>query len=429
MAWTDDASRTPRATATTPRRHLQPDHAGQGEAAELRDAAEVHLLPLGAAGGLGQPERLPDLRPARNGHRARAPPDHRPRPAPVREPAGRAAARLRGQHADRHRHRGLRAVRREPPEGDRGRHRHPLRHRGEAPVRRHPGRRCRRAAPRRWAFEQSKALWEHLKDAGYVDAKGKVQDTLRKALKDGTLHLPEAVPGPASAGARRSSASWPASWRSRTPTSARQVKTRQAVLHSEEFKALWDRIKHKTTYRVQFDNEKLIAELHPRPSHDAPPITKTRLQWRKADLAIGKAGVEATETATAAPVVLDESDIELPDLLTDLQDRTQLTRRSLVRILTGSGRLDDFKRNPQQFIELAAEVDQPHQAPGPGGRHQVPAARRRALLRPGAVRAGGADRLPEEHAGRDTSRSTSTSSTIRGVETHLRRADWRRTRR
>ena len=48
--------------------------------------------------------------------------------------------------------------------------------------------------------------------------------------------------------------------------------------------------------------------------------------------------------------------IELPDLLTDLQDKTQLTRRSLVRILTESSRLDDFKRNPQQFIELAAEA-------------------------------------------------------------------------
>ena len=49
-------------------------------------------------------------------------------------------------------------------------------------------------------------------------------------------------------------------------------------------------------------------------------------------------------------------DIELPDLLTDLQDKTQLTRRSIARILTNSGRLDDFKRNPQQFIELAAEA-------------------------------------------------------------------------
>lgn len=89
---------------------------------------------------------------------------------------------------------------------------------------------------------------------------------------------------------------------------------------------------------------------------DGPPIARTRLQWRKADIAIGKAGVEATERAGAATVVLEEADIELPDLLTDLQDRTQLTRRTIQRILVGSGRLDDFRRNPQQFIELAAEA-------------------------------------------------------------------------
>jgi type III restriction enzyme len=57
----------------------------------------------------------------------------------------------------------------------------------------------------------------------------------------------------------------------------------------------------------------------------------------------------------AAPIIIEEMDIELPDLLTDLQDKTQLTRRSLARILTASNRLDDFKRNPQQFIELADE--------------------------------------------------------------------------
>ena len=133
------------------------------------------------------------------------------------------------------------------------------------------------------------------------------------------------------------------------------MKTRQAVLHSAEFKALWDRIKHRTTYRVQFDNEGLIQKCA-EAIKGAPPISKTRLQWRMADISIGRAGVEATETATAAPVVLDEHDIELPDVLTDLQDKTQLTRRSIARILTNSGRLDDFKRNPQQFIELTAEA-------------------------------------------------------------------------
>ena len=55
-------------------------------------------------------------------------------------------------------------------------------------------------------------------------------------------------------------------------------------------------------------------------------------------------------------MVLDEADIELPDVLTELQDRTQLTRRSIHSILTGSGRLDDFRRNPQQFVELAEQA-------------------------------------------------------------------------
>ena len=69
-----------------------------------------------------------------------------------------------------------------------------------------------------------------------------------------------------------------------------------------------------------------------------------------------KAGVEATETFGAATVTLNEAEIELPDVLTDLQDRTQLTRRSIHRILCESGRLEDFKRNPQQFIDLADQV-------------------------------------------------------------------------
>ena len=202
--------------------------------------------------------------------------------------------------------------------------------------------------------EQSKALWEHLKAAGHIDTKGKVQDSLKKALKDGKLEVPEAFTAQLdqiTAVLKKAAGRLEI----KNADERRQVRPRQAVLHSAEFKALWDRIKHKTTYRLYFDNEKLV-ESCTRALENAPPIAKTRLQWRKANIAIGKAGVEATERNGAATVVLDEGDIELPDLLTDLQDRTQLTRRSIQRMLSASGRLDDFKRNPQQFIELAAEA-------------------------------------------------------------------------
>ena len=203
-------------------------------------------------------------------------------------------------------------------------------------------------------FEESKSLWHHLKAQGYVDAKGKVQDTLRTALKEGKIELPEKF-APQLSQITDILRKLAGRLEIKNADDRVPIKTRQAVLESEGFKALWNRIKHKTTYRVDFDNEKLIVDCA-KSLKDGAPIAKTRVQIRKADLAIGKAGVTAKETGAAAPVTLDETDIELPDLLTDLQDKTHLTRRSIVRILKESGRLDDFKRNPQDFIELAAET-------------------------------------------------------------------------
>jgi type III restriction enzyme len=203
-------------------------------------------------------------------------------------------------------------------------------------------------------IDHSKQLWEYLKTEKFLNAQGKVQAELRVALKNDTLTLPEPFTAqlPQVKEILRKLAG---RLEIKNADERRQVKSRQAVLHGADFKALWDRIKHKTTYRVQFDNEALLTNCI-KALAEAPPIAKTRLQWRKAAIAIGRSGVDATEKSAAAPVTLDESDIELPDILTDLEAKTQLTRRSIYRILVDSKRLDDFKRNPQQFIELAAEI-------------------------------------------------------------------------
>lgn len=199
----------------------------------------------------------------------------------------------------------------------------------------------------------SEAIWAHLREAGYVDGNGKVQDSLRTALKTGTLQLPDTFKEqlPQVQEILRKLAG---KLEVKNADERITIKTRQAILKGDGFKALWDRIKHKTTYRVQFDNEMLIKECV-NAIKEGPSITKTRVHVRKADLAIGRSGVSAELTNAGMPIIINESDIELPDLLTDLQDKTQLTRRSIVRILTESGRLEDFKRNPQQYIELVTE--------------------------------------------------------------------------
>ena len=203
-------------------------------------------------------------------------------------------------------------------------------------------------------FAESQALWGHLKETGLIDAKGRVQESLKKALKDGSFTVPGKFEPllPQITEILRKAAG---RLEIKNADERRPVPLRKEVYLSPEFKELWDRIKHKTTYRVQFDNEKLIGTCIDA-LRKAPPVAKTKLQWRKADIAIGKAGVEATEREGAATVTLEEGDIELPDLLTDLQDRTQLTRRTIHRVLRDCDRLDDFKRNPQQFIETAASA-------------------------------------------------------------------------
>ena len=204
-----------------------------------------------------------------------------------------------------------------------------------------------------FGFDKSRILYDHLRAEDYIDATGRMQDSLRQAIKDDSFAVPYEFT------AQRASIisilrKLAGRLEIRNADERQTVHPHQAVLSSVEFKALWERIKSKTTYRVAFDNESLLMECV-KALQDAQQISKTRLQWRKANIAIGQAGVEATETTGSATIVLDEVDIELPDLLTELQDRTQLTRRSIHQILIASGRLNDFKRNPQQFIELAAQ--------------------------------------------------------------------------
>ena len=207
--------------------------------------------------------------------------------------------------------------------------------------------------------ELSRVLWNHLHAQGYVDAQGKVLDRLKDALRQSALVLPEAfemLRAPIVATLRKLSGRFAVrNADERRAIALRRDASGKAVVFGEDFRALWDRIRHRTVYRVEFDNAKLVRDCAAA-LHDAPDIARARLQWRKAEIDIGKAGIEAIEVAGAGTVLLDEGELPLPDLLTELQDRTQLTRRSLATIPADSGRLEDFRVNPQQFIAVAADA-------------------------------------------------------------------------
>ncbi|WP_232420151.1 DEAD/DEAH box helicase family protein [Nitrosococcus watsonii] len=215
--------------------------------------------------------------------------------------------------------------------------------------------------------EQSEKIWQFLKDQQFVDAKGKVQDSLRAVLKDGNFELPEGIKQELVKDHGEEQADIIASdiqgvlrklagkLDIKNADDRKIIRTREAVLESDDFRLLWERIKYKTTYRVEFDNLKLLNDCAVA-IRNCPPITKTRAQFRKADIAIGKGGVGVQETSASGYTTIHENDIELPDIITDLQDKTQLTRKSIVQILRQSRSLQDFLRNPQQFIDYCAEA-------------------------------------------------------------------------
>ena len=202
---------------------------------------------------------------------------------------------------------------------------------------------------------RSEYLWNYLRKQGYMDHQGKVSDSLRTALREETVNLPDDFES-AREDIIKLLKKATGRIQIRDASERRRLNPREAVLNSEEFRALWDRISRKTTYRVRFNNDALIEECA-NALRDAPSIPRSRIQWHTAGISIETAGVQPRLLERGSQIsVQHEDDIDLPDLLTELQDRTQLTRKSIQRILLDSERLDDFTNNPQRFIETASEA-------------------------------------------------------------------------
>src|SRR5262249_25670589 len=137
-----------------------------------------------------------------------------------------------------------------------------------------------------------------------------------------------------------------------------QVNLNKKVYLSSEFKDLWDRIKYRTTFQVEFDPGTLIQKCADEIAKTVV-IGKARFVVTKSAVAITRGGVSAEEVDGSGRVLTYEAaDYDLPDIVTFLQNDTHLTRRSIVEILRRCGRLDHFERNPQRFIEAATAVIQ-----------------------------------------------------------------------
>lgn len=129
---------------------------------------------------------------------------------------------------------------------------------------------------------------------------------------------------------------------------------KKEVQLSPEFQALWDHIKPRTTFRVEFDTEKLVQRAVDR-IREMPTIEAPHIVVAAGQLDVKRGGVE-TRQVSAARERARWNVGPLPDLLAYLQNETELTRSTLARILKESGRLSDLFIDPQKFLDGVAAV-------------------------------------------------------------------------
>ena len=132
----------------------------------------------------------------------------------------------------------------------------------------------------------------------------------------------------------------------------RELRFRKEVQLSPDFQELWERIKHRTRYRVTFDTAELIDRALSR-IRRIDPIRPPRVATTVVEVDISEAGVSA-DRLLATRVRAVKSVKVLPDILAFLQKETELTRHTLAEILGRSGRLAEFKVNPQAFMAAVA---------------------------------------------------------------------------
>lgn len=197
-------------------------------------------------------------------------------------------------------------------------------------------------------FAGSKSIWEELIKRSFLDEHGRLSAEYRPDIKGFTLgQAPDFF--------------WPEQeiirimGNSKVDRFVKQQRQRTArtlnkqLYVSQEFDEFWRTISQRTTYRVTLDTEAVTKEAVTKIKSEQP-IQPLRVQVTKAGVKLVRGGTQTTETSSRSAEL--NTTYQLPDIVTELQEVTSLTRKTLIDILIRSGKLSEFISNPNDFISM-----------------------------------------------------------------------------
>ncbi|MBU4486347.1 MAG: DEAD/DEAH box helicase, partial [Candidatus Delongbacteria bacterium] len=129
-----------------------------------------------------------------------------------------------------------------------------------------------------------------------------------------------------------------------------KVHYRKGFEADPKFLDIWERIKRKTTYRVNYSTKELIEKssniIRVMPKIEPPSIRST-----KVELTMSKKGIDTSYVSDRKRIY--NMNFPIPDVLGYIQQRTELTRGTILSILKESGKISDIIVNPQMFLDSA----------------------------------------------------------------------------
>jgi type III restriction enzyme len=128
-----------------------------------------------------------------------------------------------------------------------------------------------------------------------------------------------------------------------------QIRLKKGYDTDRSFLELWDRIRQKATYRVQYSSDALVHETAKRVRHMEQTIAP-RIITQRTQVVMENTGISGATLSTRVHNI-ESYKVDIPDLLGYVQSKTELTRSTIVRILEESGRLSDCLKNPQIFLD------------------------------------------------------------------------------
>ena len=203
--------------------------------------------------------------------------------------------------------------------------------------------------------EESHEIWQCVEEHGLIDQYGDLTNAFQPEKEHFRLLLPEKYSGLEASVIGRMQKYLPRDFvrdgRQRT-----KVTYNKRVELNNDFKALWERIRQKTRYSVEFRTEDLVS-LASGKIKAMPEIQPTVIEITRRDLDITESGLEGGRI-TSNRLHLVQNELPLPDIIGFLQRETELTRGTIAEILAKSGRIGDFGLNPQSFMTETAKLIQ-----------------------------------------------------------------------